>query len=64
MIDSVSSGHNLNVKPIKILNLNHYKCMTNIKHIGLKKANIIRTCRIMKVSLLFFILGVWTCKLN
>jgi hypothetical protein len=64
MIDSVSSGHNLNVKPIKILNLNHYKCMTNIKHIGLKKANIIRTCRIMKVSLLFFILGVGICISN
>lgn len=38
--------------------------MTNIKHLGLKKANIRRTCRIMRVFLLFFMLGIGICFSN
>lgn len=38
--------------------------MTNIKHLSLKKANIRRTCRIMRVFLLFFMLGISVCFSN
>ena len=38
--------------------------MTNIKHLSLKKANIRRTCRIMRVFLLFFTLGISVCFSN
>lgn len=38
--------------------------MTNNKHLGLKKANIRRTCRIMRVFLLFFTLGISFCFSN
>lgn len=64
MIGSVSSGKNLNVKPVKVSNLNHDKCMTKNKHLSLKKANIRRTCRIMRVFLLFFMLGMSVCFSN
>lgn len=64
MIGSVSSGQNLNVKPVKVSNLNHDKCMTKIKHLSLKKANIRRTCRIMRVFFLFFTLGIGVCFSN
>ena len=64
MILELSSGQNLNVKPVKVSNLNHYKCMTNIKHLSLKKANIRRTCRIMRVFFLFFTLGISVCFSN
>ena len=64
MIGSVSSGQNLNVKPVKVSNLNYDKCMIKIKHLGLKKANIRRTCRIMRVFFLFFMLGIGFCFSN
>lgn len=64
MIGSVSSGQNLNVKPVKVSNLNHYKCMTKNKLLSLKKANIRRTCRIMRVFFLFFTLGISFCFSN
>lgn len=64
MIGSVSSGQNLNVKPVKVSNLNHNKCMTKNKHLSLKKANIRRTCRIMRVFFLFFMLGISVCFSN
>lgn len=38
--------------------------MTKIKHLSLKKANIRRTCRIMRVFLLFFTLGISVCFSN
>ena len=38
--------------------------MTNIKHLSLKKANIRRTCRIMRVFLLCFMLGISFCFSN
>lgn len=38
--------------------------MTKNKHLGLKKANIRRTCRIMRVFLLFFMLGIGFCFSN
>lgn len=38
--------------------------MINSKHLSLKKANIRKTCRIMRVFLLFFILGISVCFSN
>ncbi|MEA5126675.1 MAG: TonB-dependent receptor [Proteiniphilum sp.] len=38
--------------------------MTKNKHLSLKKANIRRTCRIMRVFLLFLILGIGVCFSN
>lgn len=38
--------------------------MTNIKHLSLKKANIRRTCRIMRLFFLFFTLGISVCFSN
>lgn len=64
MIVPVSSGFDPNVKQNEVSNLNHDKCMIKIKDLSLKKANIRRTYRIMRLIFLLLILSISICYSN